>query len=56
MLSIRNPETNEVIDRVFFTYDLYKGEAYWAIARLFMQQGPEAHALPGTQGSLAGGH
>ncbi|WP_256575259.1 MULTISPECIES: DUF6708 domain-containing protein [unclassified Pseudomonas] len=42
MLSVRNPETNEVIDRVFFTYDLYKGEAYWAIARLFMQQGPEA--------------
>nr|WP_269806164.1 DUF6708 domain-containing protein [Pseudomonas asiatica] len=42
MLSIRNPETNEVIDRVFFTYDLYKGEAYWAIARLFMQQGPKA--------------
>ncbi|MND38685.1 hypothetical protein D3C80_293940 [compost metagenome] len=42
MLSIRNPETNEVIDRVFFTYDLYQGEAYWAIARLFMQQGPEA--------------
>ncbi|MNM74033.1 hypothetical protein D3C81_857820 [compost metagenome] len=42
MLSIRNPETNEVIDRVFFTHDLYHGEAYWAIARLFMQQGPEA--------------
>ncbi len=42
MLSVRNPETNEVIDRVFFTYDLYKGEAYWAIARLFMQQGPKA--------------
>ncbi|WP_241496121.1 DUF6708 domain-containing protein [Pseudomonas putida] len=42
MLSVRNPETNEVIDRVFFTHDLYHGEAYWAIARLFMQQGPEA--------------
>ncbi|MEN5218723.1 DUF6708 domain-containing protein [Pseudomonas pudica] len=42
MLSIRNPETNEVIDRVFFTHNLYQGEAYWAIARLFMQQGPEA--------------
>lgn len=42
MLSIRNPETNEVIDRVFFTHDLRHGEAYWAIARLFMQQGPEA--------------
>ncbi|WP_243056159.1 DUF6708 domain-containing protein [Pseudomonas sp. BP01] len=42
MLSVRNPETNEVIDRVFFTHHLYHGEAYWAIARLFMQQGPEA--------------
>ncbi|MGN8252266.1 DUF6708 domain-containing protein [Pseudomonas sp. SMV7] len=42
MLSVRNPETNEVIDRVFFAHDLYRGEAYWAIARLFMQQGPEA--------------
>jgi hypothetical protein len=42
MLSVRNPETNEVIDRVFFTHDLQQGEAYWAIARLFMQQGPEA--------------
>ncbi|MGN8249430.1 DUF6708 domain-containing protein [Pseudomonas sp. SMV7] len=42
MLSIRNPETKEVIDRVFFTHDLYRGETYWAIARLFMQQGPEA--------------
>jgi len=42
MLSVRNPETNEVIDRVFFSHDLYHGEAYWAIARLFMQQGPEA--------------
>ncbi|MFV3292543.1 DUF6708 domain-containing protein [Pseudomonas sp. NY11955] len=42
MLSVRNPETNEVIDRVLFTSSLYRGEAYWAIARLFMQQGPEA--------------
>ncbi|WP_256665915.1 DUF6708 domain-containing protein [Pseudomonas sp. SK] len=42
MLSVRNPETDEVIDRVLFTEDLHRGEAYWAIARLFMQQGPEA--------------
>ncbi|EKT4462857.1 MULTISPECIES: DUF6708 domain-containing protein [Pseudomonas] len=42
MLSVRNPETDEVIDRVFFTHTLHEGEAYWAIARLFMQQGPEA--------------
>ena len=42
MLSVRNPETDEVTDRVLFTDDLHRGEAYWAIARLFMQQGPEA--------------
>ncbi|WP_060494562.1 DUF6708 domain-containing protein [Pseudomonas sp. NBRC 111140] len=42
MLSVRNPETDEVIDRVFFTHTLHQGEAYWAIARLFMQQGPDA--------------
>lgn len=41
-MSVRNPETNEVIDRLEFTSNLYRGEAYWAIARLFMQQGPEA--------------
>ncbi|WJD60057.1 DUF6708 domain-containing protein [Pseudomonas kurunegalensis] len=42
MLSVRNPETDEVIDRVLFTHTLHQGEAYWAIARLFMQQGPDA--------------
>lgn len=42
MLSVRNPETDEVIDRVFFTHTLRQGKAYWAIARLFMQQGPKA--------------
>ncbi|MGE8047000.1 DUF6708 domain-containing protein [Pseudomonas monteilii] len=42
MLSVRKPETDEVIDRVFFTHSLHQGEAYWAIARLFMQQGPKA--------------
>ncbi|GLO09279.1 hypothetical protein PPUJ20005_32480 [Pseudomonas putida] len=31
MLSVRNPETDEVIDRVFFTHTLHEGEAYWAI-------------------------
>ena len=42
MLSVRKPGTDEVIDRVFFADDIEKGEQYWAIARLFMQQGPEA--------------
>jgi hypothetical protein len=41
MLSIRSPDTNEVIDRVFLTDDIEKGEQYWALARLFMQQGPD---------------
>jgi len=42
MLSVRKPGTDEVIDRVLLTNDIEKGEQYWAIARLFMQQGPEA--------------
>ncbi|MFK0312884.1 DUF6708 domain-containing protein [Pseudomonas sp. NPDC090233] len=42
MLSIRKAGTDDVIDRVFFTDDIQKGEQYWTIARLFMQQGPEA--------------
>ncbi|MEN5303543.1 DUF6708 domain-containing protein [Pseudomonas sp. TWI628] len=41
-ISICKPGTNEVIDRVFFTDDIEEGEQYWAIVRLFMQQGPEA--------------
>ena len=42
MLSVRKSGTDEVIDRVFLADDIEKGEQYWAIARLFMQQGPEA--------------
>lgn len=41
-ISICKPGTNEVIDRLFFTDDIEEGEQYWAIVRLFMQQGPEA--------------
>jgi len=41
-LSVRKSGSEEVIDRVFLTNDIEKGEQYWAIARLFMQQGPEA--------------
>jgi len=44
MISVRNPENDEVIDRVFFTDDIEMGKQYWAIARLFMQEG--ADALP----------
>ncbi|MQG95218.1 hypothetical protein F6X59_21265 [Pseudomonas sp. MN1F] len=42
MLSIHSPDTNEIIDRIFLTDDIEKGEQYWALARLFMQQGPDA--------------
>ncbi|MFK0311660.1 DUF6708 domain-containing protein [Pseudomonas sp. NPDC090233] len=42
MLSVRKPGTDEVIDRVFFTDDINKGEQYWDVVRLFMHQGPEA--------------
>ncbi|PVZ42752.1 DUF6708 domain-containing protein [Pseudomonas sp. CC120222-01a] len=41
-ISICKPGTNEIIDRVFFYDDIEEGEQYWAIVRLFMQQGPEA--------------
>jgi len=42
LLSVRNPETDEVIDRVFFASDLEQGKHYWELARLFMQDGIEA--------------
>ncbi|WP_317246675.1 MULTISPECIES: DUF6708 domain-containing protein [Pseudomonas] len=42
MISVRKPGTDEVIDRVFFTSDIEQGKQYWAITRLFMQQGAEA--------------
>lgn len=42
MISVRKPGTEKVIDRVFFTDDIERGKQYWAIARLFMQEGAEA--------------
>jgi len=42
MISVRKPGTDEVIDRVFFTGDIEQGKQYWALARIFMQEGPEA--------------
>ncbi|WP_349974628.1 DUF6708 domain-containing protein [Pseudomonas sp. WHRI 8519] len=42
LLSVRNPETDEVIDRVFFSCDLEQGKQYWELAKLFMQDGIEA--------------
>ncbi len=40
MLSVRDPETGEVIDRLPLADNLEKGEQYWIIARQFMQSGP----------------
>ena len=42
MLSIQKPGASEVIDRIFLSDNIEKGKQYWAIARLFMQKGPEA--------------
>ncbi|MFJ2448519.1 hypothetical protein [Pseudomonas sp. NPDC087626] len=33
-----------MIDRFLFAHEIQRGEMYWAMAQLFMQQGP--HALP----------
>ncbi|MFK0311644.1 DUF6708 domain-containing protein [Pseudomonas sp. NPDC090233] len=41
-IRVCKPGTDKVIDRLFFTYDIDQGKDYWAVARLFMQQGPEA--------------
>ena len=42
MISVRKPGTDEVIDRVFFTGDIEQGKQYWALVRIFMQEGPDA--------------
>ncbi|MFJ4157142.1 DUF6708 domain-containing protein [Pseudomonas sp. NPDC089752] len=41
-ISVRDLESGEVIDRFFLSDDIQEGEQYWAIARLFMQEGPDA--------------
>jgi len=43
-LAVLKPGTHEVIDRFPFAQEIHRGEMYWAMAQLFMQQGP--HALP----------
>ncbi|WP_431757012.1 DUF6708 domain-containing protein [Pseudomonas sp.] len=43
-LAVVKPGTNQVIDRFHFAHSIQEGEMYWAMALLFMQQGP--HALP----------
>ncbi|WPP02230.1 DUF6708 domain-containing protein [Pseudomonas sp. HR96] len=44
MLAVREPGTNIARDRFKFAGSQEDGESYWAIAQLFMQQGP--HAIP----------
>lgn len=41
-LAVVKPGTNKVIDRFHFAHDIQQGEMYWAMAQLFMQQGPQA--------------
>ncbi|WP_256573943.1 MULTISPECIES: DUF6708 domain-containing protein [unclassified Pseudomonas] len=41
MLSVKKPETNEIIDRLFLCDDIHQGTLYWEIARAFMENGPE---------------
>ena len=41
-LAVVKPGTNNVIDRFHFAHDIQQGEMYWAMAQLFMQQGPQA--------------
>ena len=43
-LAVLKPGTHEAIDRFVFAHGIQQGEMYWAMAQLFMQQGP--HALP----------
>ncbi|MGH8384492.1 MAG: DUF6708 domain-containing protein, partial [Pseudomonas sp.] len=41
-LAVVKPGTNKVIDRFHFAHEMQQGEMYWAMAQLFMQQGPQA--------------
>lgn len=44
MLSARVPGTRDILHRFQLSHSLCEGEEYWAMIRVFMQQGP--HALP----------
>ncbi|WP_367276611.1 DUF6708 domain-containing protein [uncultured Pseudomonas sp.] len=41
-LAVVKPGTHQVIDRFHFAHEIQQGEMYWAMAQLFMQQGPRA--------------
>ncbi|MNQ89211.1 hypothetical protein D3C85_1045110 [compost metagenome] len=41
-IAVVKPGTHQVIDRFHFAHGTMQGEMYWAMALLFMQQGPQA--------------
>jgi hypothetical protein len=41
-LAVVKPGTNEVLDRFHFAHGGLQGEMYWALAQIYMQQGPQA--------------
>ncbi|SDV01202.1 hypothetical protein SAMN05216558_1806 [Pseudomonas vancouverensis] len=41
-MAVVKPGTNQVTERFHFAHDFQQGEMYWAMAQLFMQQGPQA--------------
>ena len=41
-LAVLKPGTNEVLDRFLFAHGGQEAKMYWAMAQLFMQQGPQA--------------
>ncbi|WP_317850831.1 DUF6708 domain-containing protein, partial [Pseudomonas sp. A-B-19] len=41
-IAVVKPGTHQVIDRFHFAHGTMQGEMYWAMAQLFMQQGPQA--------------
>jgi hypothetical protein len=41
-LALVKPGTNNVLDRFHFAHGGLEAEMYWALAQLYMQQGPDA--------------
>ena len=41
-LAVVDPSTGKVLDRFMLTHGRQQGEMYWAMAQLYMQQGPDA--------------
>lgn len=41
LIAVREPGTERVVARYFFSHDIEEGRKCWDIARLYMQRGPE---------------